>query len=209
VQRKAFDSITIMVGALFTLTLVAAGALLMWGSDFANSNVHNQLAEQQITFPAAGSAALASSQIGPYLNQYAGQQLLTGQQAEAYADHFIAVHLSEVAGGKTYSQVSAEAQADPTSTVLAAQVDTLFKGTTLRGLLLEAYAFGQIGQIVLWASIAAFAAAAVMLVLVILGYVHWRRVSQTAVLGAHDASWPAVSSPMSAPMTPNRDPVPR
>jgi hypothetical protein len=207
VQRKAFDSITIMVGALFTLTLVAAGALLMWGSNFANSNVHDQLAEQQITFPAAGSAALASNQIGPYLDQYAGQQLLTGQQAEAYADHFIAVHLSEVAGGKTYSQVSTEAQADPKSTVLAAQVETLFKGTTLRGLLLEAYAFGQIGQIVFWASIAAFAAAAVMFVLVVLGYIHWRRVSQTAVLGAHDASWRAVGQPTPVPATPTRDPV--
>ena len=181
----------------------------MWGYNFTNTNVHDQLAEQQITFPALGSPALASNQIGPYLNQYAGQQLLTGQQAEAYADHFIAVHLSEVAGGKTYSEVSAEAAADPKNTVLAAQVNTLFKGTTLRGLLLEAYAFGQIGQIVLWASIAAFAAAAVMLVLVVLGYVHWRRVSQTAELGVGDASWRSVSGITSAPVTPSPSPVAR
>jgi len=52
----------------------------------------------------------------PSVSQYAGQQLLTGQQAEAYADHFIAVHVANMSGGKTYSQLSAASLAQPTNT---------------------------------------------------------------------------------------------
>jgi len=58
----------------------------------------------------------------------------------------------------------------------------VFQGTTLRGLLLEAYAFWQMGQIALYAAIACFAAAAVMLILTILGLVHLRRVPEDAEL---------------------------
>jgi hypothetical protein len=176
--------------------LIVGGVLLMWGYNFANTNVHNQLAAQQIYFPAAGSQALASPQIGPYLNQYAGQQLTTGAQAEAYADHFIAVHLSEVAGGKTYAQVSALAQADPTNTALQAQVNTLFKGETLRGMLLNAYAFWQLGQIALYSAIVVFAGAFLMLILTVLGFLHLRRVPvEQEVFTPHARREPATTSP--------------
>src|SRR5215475_5462132 len=117
-RRKAFDTLVSSVGVMLTLVLLVAGGLAMWGYSFANSNVHDQLAAQQIYFPAKGSEALKPAAIGPYLDQYAGQQLVTGAQAKAYADHFIAVHLSEVAGGKTYAQVSTEAQANPNDTKL-------------------------------------------------------------------------------------------
>jgi len=109
------------------------------------------------------------------MRQYAGQQLTTGAQAQTYANHFIAVHLSEVAGGKTYAQVSAAALADPTNTTLQGQVETLFKGTTLRGLLLNAYAFGKVAQIAGIAAIVSFVGAAILLVLSILGFVHASR----------------------------------
>src|SRR5213076_1130702 len=82
-----------------------------------------------------------------FLNRYAGQQLVNGPQAKAWADHYIAVHLKEVAGGQTYAQVSAKAQANPTDATLKAQVDTLFQGETLRGMLLNAYAFWEIGHL--------------------------------------------------------------
>ncbi|GIH19196.1 hypothetical protein [Rugosimonospora africana] len=179
-RRRTFDTILSAVGVMLTLVLLVAGGLLMWGYSFANSNVHDQLAAQQIYFPAAGSDALKPAAIGPYLNQYAGQQLVTGAQAKAYADHFIAVHLSEVADGKTYAQVSTAAQADPTNAALQAQVNTLFKGETLRGMLLNAYAFWKIGQIALYAAIASFLLAAVMLVLSVLGIAHLRRVPEQA-----------------------------
>jgi hypothetical protein len=54
----------------------------------------------------------------PAVSQYAGQQLLTGQQAEAYADHSIAVHVADMTGGKTYAQVPAEAMAQPNNAQL-------------------------------------------------------------------------------------------
>ena len=92
----------------------------------------------------------------PSVSQYAGQQLLTGQQAEAYADHFIAVHLSEIGGGKTYSQLSTEAIAQPNNTALANQVATVFKGTTLRSMLLNAYGWWKVSQILYIAALVSF-----------------------------------------------------
>ncbi|WP_241835445.1 hypothetical protein [Pseudofrankia asymbiotica] len=157
------------------MVLFIAGGLLLWGHSFANDNVRNQLSAEKIYFPPKGSEALADPQIGPYLDKYAGQQLLTGPQAEAYADHFIKVHLSEIAGGQTYAQVSAKAQADPENAQLAAQVQTLFRGETLRGLLLEAYGFWKLGQIALIAAISSFVLGGVMLLLTGLGLLHLRR----------------------------------
>jgi len=175
-RRRTFDIIVSSVGAVLVVVLLAAGALAMWGYSFANNSVRDQLVAQQIYFPPAGSDALKPPEIGNYLNQYAGQQLTTGAQAEAYADHFIAVHLKEVAGGLTYAQVSAKALADPNNAQLQGQVATLFKGETLRGLLLNAYAFWKVGQIALYAGITAFAGAALMLMLTAFGFWHLRRV---------------------------------
>ena len=184
-KRKTFDGILTIVGAGLTIFFIVAGSLGLWAYSFANSNVHNQLAQQQITFPPASAFAHAAPNTEitpdmiPVVSQYAGQQLLPGKQAEAYAAHFIAVHLNEIGGGKTYSQLSAEAMALPKGSpeyiAAEAKVDTVFKGTTLRGLLLEAYAFWQMGQIALFAAIACFALAAVMLIFTILGFVHMRR----------------------------------
>ena len=71
------------------------------------------------------------------------------------------------------------APAPPRSPRLQAKVDTisgqrdsLFKGETLRGLLLSSYAWATVGQIAGIAAIFAFVAAAVMAALVIAGLVH-------------------------------------
>ena len=111
----------------------------------------------------------------PSVSQYAGQQLLTGPQAKAYADHFIAVHLSELPYGGVYSKISAAALANPTNAKLKALEQTSFQGTTLRGLLLEAYAFSTIGQVMFWGAIASFCLALIMAILVGLGFWHARR----------------------------------
>ncbi len=179
-RRKVFDILASLGGLVVVVMLVAAGGLAMWGYSFANSSVHTQLAQQQITFPDKGSPALASPEIGPYVNQYAGQKLTTGAQAKAYADHFIAVHLAELPYGGVYSQVSAAARANPTDAALAAEVQTSFQGTTLRGLLLEAYAFSVFATIALWAGIASFILAVIMAALVGFGFWHSRRVDESA-----------------------------
>jgi hypothetical protein len=186
-RRKVFDVLASAGGVVVVVVLVVAGALLLWGHSFATSNVRDELAQQQIVFPAKGSAALASRQIGPYLDQYAGQQVTTGPQAQAYANHFIAVHLSELPYGGVYSKVSAAAQTNPNDAKLAALVQTSFRGTTLRGLLLEAYGFWKFGQIALWAGIAAFALAGVMALLVGLGFWHAQRVPERTELLTHPA----------------------
>jgi hypothetical protein len=179
-RRRTFDFIATAIGGALTIVLLVAGGLAMWGYTFANNNVREQLSAQQIYFPEKGSDALKSPEIGPYLNQYAGQQMTNGAQAKAYADHFIAVHLKEVANGKTYAQVSTEAQANPKDTALAAQANTLFKGEALRSMLLQAYAFWMIGQIALWAGIASFIMAGLMLLLTLFGVMHLRRVDPAA-----------------------------
>jgi hypothetical protein len=127
-----------------------------------HNTVQGQLAAQQINFPPA--AAFAHPKAGteitpsmiPSVSQYAGQQLLTGQQAEAYADHFIAVHIANMGGGKTYSQLSAESQAQPNNTQLANTVNTVFKGETLRSMLLNAYGWWKISQITYIISLVTF-----------------------------------------------------
>jgi len=153
-MRRNFGSIA---GFAVAVILLAVGGLTLWGSAYVHNTVHSQLAAQQIFFPPKGSPALAPKEIGPYLNQYAGQQLLTGQQAEAYADHFIAVHVAEAAGGQTYSQLSTAAQAQPGNTKLAGQVATVFKGETLRSMLLNAYGWWKVSQITYIVSIVSFA----------------------------------------------------
>ena len=179
-RRKVFDTLASLGGLLVVVMLLVAGGLAMWGYNFANTSVKTQLAQQQIVFPTSGSPALASPKIGPYLNQYAGQNLTTGAQAKAYADHFIAVHLSEMPYGGIYAKVSAAAQADPTNATIKAEEQTVFQGTTLRGLLLEAYAFSVFATLALWAAIAAFLGALIMAALVALGFWHSRRVSEDA-----------------------------
>ncbi len=175
-KRRTFDILMAVAGLFLAVTLAVAGGLALWGHNFIDNEVHTQLAAQKIFFPAANSPAVAKPEFQA-MRQYGGQQLTTGAQAEVYADHFIANHLKVIGGGKTYAQLSAEAIAKPADTALAAQVATVFKGETLRGLLLNAYAFGTMGTIAGIAAIAAFIAAAVMLILGGLGLMHARRVT--------------------------------
>ena len=193
-QRKMFDFLASAAGLLIVVMLLVAGSLLLWGNSFTRTSVHNQLAKQDIVFPtrAEFAQAKAGTEITPamlpYLEKYAGQELTTGAQAEAYADHFIAVHLSEMPYGGVYAKVSAASRANPTNTALASEVQTTFQGTTLRGLLLEAYAFSEFGLIALYAAIASFVVAAFMLLLVGLGLWHARRTPEDAELEVFRAS---------------------
>ena len=190
-RRRTFDFLASGMGVLLAIVLLVAGGLLLYGYNFVNDQVTQQLTEQQITFPAADSAAIKAlpPDDAAAMKVYAGQLMTNGAQAKTYADHFIAVHLKEIGGGKTYSQLSAEALANPTDQKLAAQADTVFKGTTLRGLLLNAYAFWQIGQIALIASIVSFVAGAIVLILSGLGFWHLRRTpSETELVGVGASS---------------------
>ena len=184
-RRKTFDAFMTIGGLVLAAVLIVAAVLLLWAHNFIDNEVHSQLAQQKVVFPAAGSAAISDPAIKPYLTKYAGQQLVNGAQAEAYADHFINVHLQAIGGGQTYAQLSAASNADPTNTKLAAQVQTVFRGETLRGLLLNGYAFWKMGQIAAYAAVAAFVGAGLLLLLAGLGLLHLRRTNPSAEVLPH------------------------
>ena len=200
-MRATLDKLISWGGVLLATVLLIAGGLLTWANVFIGNQVHDQLAAQHITMPTAKTGLSELPQADQKaLAPYAGQQMTTGAQAQAYADHYIAVHLDGVADGKTYSEVSGEyvakyaddpkAAASPEGQALAAQRQTLFMGETLRGLLLYAYAFATMGTIAGYAAIVSFAAAALLIVLVGFGFWHSRRsrlsvADEGQLVGAH------------------------
>ena len=204
-RRKTFDAILTAGGLVLAVVLLVAGGLLSWGHSFVNDQVSSQLSAQKIFIPAAGSDALADPAIKPYLTQYGGQQLTTGDQAKAYADHFIGVHVKAISGNRTYAelgaaqsalkaQIAAAKPGDPALAGLSQQLtdlnqtrETVFTGETLRGMLLNAYAFGTMAKIAWIAAITAFAGAGVMLLLSLLGMLHLRRTEADAEL--HVPGW--------------------
>jgi hypothetical protein len=193
-RRRTFDALMVFAGLAVAAILLVAGVLLSWGHSFVNNEVHSQLAAQKIFFPPAGSPAIKAPEFAA-MHQYAGQMMTTGPQAQVYADHFIANHLTEIAGGKTYAQVSELALANPKNATYAGQVAALFKGTTLRGMLLNAYGFWKMGEIAGIAAIFAFGGAALLLILSFMGLWHLRRVPETAEVLAK------VSHPVKVPQT--------
>jgi hypothetical protein len=198
VTRRRIDHLLVGTGAAVTVVLVIAGALLTWGATFARDYVHDELGAQKIAFP---DAAALEEEGREDLVQYAGQTVDTGDEAEAYAG-YIQGHVDGIADGQTYAelgpaQFAAEAELNaaveagaPQAEVdelqatydgIVGQRDTIFKGEMLRGTLLNTYAWDTVGLIAGIAAVVAFVAAAVMGVLVLLGFVHLRRMKhQTA-----------------------------
>ena len=189
-RRTTFGKLLGWIGSGLGVALLAAGGLLLWGSAYVHNTVQGQLAAQQIYFPP--SSAFAHPKAGteitpsmiPSVSQYAGQQLLTGQQAEAYADNFIAVHIASMTGGKTYSQLSAQAMAQPSNTQLAATVSTVFKGETLRSMLLNAYGWWKVAQITYIISLAAFGLGTLSFLAGLLGFASLRHDRKLATANA-------------------------
>jgi hypothetical protein len=188
--RRSIDKLLIGFGVVAAVVFAAAGALLTWGGNFADDYVHDELSSQRVFFP---DEASLREEGRSDLVKYADEQVTTGSEAEAYAS-FIAGHMEGIADGQTYSEIddrgAAQAVVDAresgaseaevaelqaTADELKAQRDSLFRGETLRGLLLSSYAWGTIGGIAAIAAWVAFAGAAVMAALVAAGLVHLRR----------------------------------
>ena len=169
--RKTFDRLVSAIGLALVVLLITAGGLLTWAHSFVHDEVHTQLAAQQIFFPPAGSSAIAAPEFAQ-MRQYAGQQLVTGAQAKTYADHFIAVHLQEIGGGKTYvaAQFSGCSRIRRTRSSLRLSTPCS-RARPCAGCLLNAYAFDTVGDIAGIAAWVCFIGAAVMLALAGLGLV--------------------------------------
>src|SRR6516164_359282 len=176
--RRTLDLIFAIGGLVVALLILVVGLVLQNQANFAENYVHDQLAAQQIYF--APVSALKPNESDPCLKENAGQQLVTGKQAECYANHYIAVHLSEVNGGKTYAETSNELRALPDqqsaeAKALSAKVETLFKGETLRGLLLTSYGFSIFGDRAQTVAYLCYGVAAVLFIAAIAGFIHARR----------------------------------
>jgi phage terminase Nu1 subunit (DNA packaging protein) len=190
--RRTIDKLLVAIGLVAAIVFAAAGAMLMWGSNFAEDYVHDELASQNVVFSDADSLREEGRDD---LVKYADEQVTTGTEAEAYAS-YIGGHLEGIADGKTYAEIddrgAAQAVVDAresgaseaeiaelqaTANELRAQRDTLFRGETLRGLLLSSYAWATVGAIAGIAAYVAFAGAAVLLVLVVAGVIHLRRMT--------------------------------
>lgn len=196
-KRRTIDSVLIGFGVVAVVVFAVAGALLTWGNNFSADYVRDELASQNIAFP---SAEGLTDEGRTDLLKYAGQNVDTGKEAEAYAS-YINGHLEGIAGGATFADLGKPERAakgavtaaieagEPQATIdelqatagaITGQRDSLFRGETLRGLLLSAYAWSTVGTIAGLAAIGAFIAAAVMALLVALGMVHHRRLPTTA-----------------------------
>ncbi len=191
IRRRTIDVVLIAAGIVIAAVLAIAGGLLTWGSNFADDYVSDELSSQNIFFP---DQASLEEEGRDDLVKYADEQVTTGAEAEAYAG-FIDGHLEGIADGLTYAELGgpqSEARAalteatdagedDATVAELQATVDeitgqrdSLFRGETLRGLLLSTFAWSTIGNIAGIAATVAFIAAAAMVILVVLGFFHLR-----------------------------------
>lgn len=177
-ERRVIDKVFILLGTAMMIVLLIVSYLAWYGYNFATTMVKTELSEQKIFFPEKDSSAITSLPAvdRAEMTKYAGQQLVDGEQAKVYANNFIKIHLEEIANGKTYAQISAESQKNPSDQKLQSQKATLFQGETLRGMLLgSGYAFWTFGMIAMYVSIAAFVGAVVMGLLVWLGLIHLAR----------------------------------
>jgi hypothetical protein len=186
-MRSAFDKLISWTGLALAVVLLAAGGLLTWASTFIDNQVVDQLSQQNITMPEGDALASLPKADANALEPYAGSPMDTGAEAKAYADHYILVHMNESSGGQTYSEVSGqyvamtdEQKASEEGQALAGLRQTLFMGSTLRGLLLYGYAFATMGTIAGIAAICSFIGAGILALLVALGLWHARRAEQSA-----------------------------
>ncbi len=191
-KRKNFDKIVTAVGFGLTVFLFVAAGLLNWGASFASDSVKSQLENQNISFPAAEAMPEATK---GQLAKWAEMKVTTGEMARDYSDLYIWEHMkaaSVAAVGKpaTYSEVSGMymglVRGGSTDKEQIAKLgelrQTLFMGNTLRGMLLEAYAFGTMGVIAGYGAIAALVGGIVMLLLSIAGLLHIRRTPDSATI---------------------------
>jgi hypothetical protein len=192
-NRKSFDKIASVIGLLLAGFLIVIGGILQYGGNFATDQVAAQLEPQAITIPTENGDVKATEDVKKFFNANGGKVMTTGKQAQMYADHYIGFHMSEMptyaaASGANRAAAGALA-ADPTNAELQAAakkasgtVETVFKGETLRGMLLNAYAFGTLGQIAMVASYVSFAGGLIFLILALLGFAHLRRADTDSII---------------------------
>ena len=196
-KRRTLDVMFSVGGLALAGLLLIMGLVLNSNANFAKSYVRDQLEEQKISFKPAASLTAQEKQQACIV-QYAGQAVTTGKQAECYANHFIGLHLGSIAGGKTYAELGdvqtalkaqiADAQKNNAPnladlqkqlTDITASRETVFKGETLRGLLLTSFGFSVFGVKGGQVATVAFVLAGLLFLLTLAGFVHAVRTPRT------------------------------
>jgi hypothetical protein len=189
-KRRTLDMIFSAGGVAVAILLVLLGFVFKTNADFADSYVHEQLAEQKISFTAAEFLS-DEEKTSSCLIENAGTPLDSGKKAECYANDYIGMHLKGIGGGETYATIGAiqtkakTALADATAAnasnvvelkadldKITGQRESMFKGETLRGLLLTSYGFSIFGEKAALAGMLSFLGAIVMLLASIAGFIH-------------------------------------
>ena len=201
-KRRTLDIMFSAGGLVLAVLLLIVGIVLTSNASFAKNYVGDQLSQQHITF-ATVDKLTANEKNSACLVQYAGQNMTTGKQAECYANEYIGDHLKTIGGGKTYADLgapqsqlqqqvtAAQKNNDPNLAdlqkrlaTITAQRETLFKGETLRGLLLTSYGFSVFGDKAGQAALVAYLAALLLALLSIAGFVHALVVPKTTAFAA-------------------------
>lgn len=185
-NRTTWDRIVSASAAVIAVAMIVLGGFAIYGGNFGRDNVQTRLEPQNITFPPLDAMTPEEQQ---EIGDFAGQQVRTGAQAEAFS-RYIGGHLAAVNDGKTYSETSSEARAEGLDPKLAAELsgkaDTLFKGETLRSILLNAYGWWTVATIALYAGYAMVAMGIVLGALALLGFRHAKRAEAARVVDATD-----------------------
>jgi hypothetical protein len=195
-KRRTLDLLFSAGAIAMAGLLVVLGLVMTSNANFAQGYVSDQLTQQHITFTPAAALSEEEAQ-SDCLVRNAGLPLTTGAQAECYANEYIGLHLQSTADGQTYADLgtvqrglrddvaAATDTNDPDLADLQTQLDdvtaqreTLFKGETLRGLLLTSFGFSVFGDKGDQVATVAFSAAALLALLSIAGFIHAGRTSK-------------------------------
>jgi hypothetical protein len=179
-DRTVWDRMVSGGAMLLAIVLIIVGAAAVYGGNFGRNNVRDRLQPEKVAFPPMDTMTPQEQQ---QVGAFAGQTVDTGPEAEAFA-LYIAGHLTEVNGGKTYSETSAAARVeglDPkTAADLQVKADILFKGETLRSILLNAYGWWTVATIALFVGIGLVLAGIALGILSLLGFRHARRTDRAS-----------------------------
>jgi hypothetical protein len=174
-NRKVWDQLVSWAAVVLAVTLIVMGGLAIYGGHFGQQNVRDRLTPEKVTFPPYAAMTPAEQQ---EVGTFAGQQVVNGAQAEAFS-RYIEGHLLGVNSGKTYSETSAAARVEgldaTTVATLQGQADTLFKGETLRAILLNAYGWWTVATIALYAGYTLLAAGILLAIFAFMGFRHAKR----------------------------------
>jgi len=185
----------LLMWGILAIVALLLGVAALWMGTFIQANIEDELEAQQISFPE--EERLSESERGiDGITNYAGEQLSTGDHAQVYSE-YILLHMNESAAeagypGATYATLGAVqrelrtavqqaqdagdeaalAEAEAELAEVTALRNTMLTGSNLRGNLLSAYGWGNVGQGVLFLGLGIIVLAIVFALLFVF---EWRK----------------------------------